>query len=81
MNDITDLFRNLIIEHRSIDIANAEFHRMVDDSPELGEQYSEWCEENGYNENKGFLNFCEEYLESQDSIWESLNDYNDYDEY
>ena len=39
--------------------------------------YKEWCEERDYTEKHGFKEFCEEYLESQDSIWESLNDYDE----
>ena len=77
MNDLNDFFKELIAQHRSIDIAESEFRRMMDDDDELRTGYKEWCEEHGYNTKHGFRDFCEEYLESQDSIWESLSDYDD----
>lgn len=77
MNDITELFRDLLIQHRSIDIAHTEFSRLLTDDEELRMDYREWCEENGYSEKRGFLIFCDEYMDSQDSIWESLNDYDE----
>ena len=50
---------------------------MMADDEELRIDYKEWCENHGYTEKHGFKEFCEEYLESQDSIWESLNDYDE----
>lgn len=43
-------------------------------STELRERYREWCHEVGSSEKKGFLDYCEEYFESQDSIWDNLKD-------
>lgn len=75
MNDITELFESLLTSLRSVDIASREFERMIDEDPELKAQYSEWCEENGYSERFGFTEFAEEYIENQNSIWDSLTDY------
>ncbi|MDE5568908.1 MAG: hypothetical protein K2I89_01545 [Muribaculaceae bacterium] len=77
MNDLSEFFIDLLMQHRSIDIAESEFRRMMDDDEELRMDYKEWCEERDYTEKHGFKEFCEEYLESQDSIWESLNDYDE----
>lgn len=77
MNDITDFFKQLLDEHRGIDIAEAEFKRLLADDEELRAYYRQWCEECGYSEKRGFLDFCDEYFESQDSIWDSLNDYDE----
>lgn len=77
MNDITDLFRDLLVQYRSIDFAHTEFTRMLDDDEDLKAEYREWCEDNGYTEKRGFLIFCDEYMDSQDSIWETLNDYDE----
>ena len=38
---------------------------------------SQWCHEVGSSERRGFLDFCEEYLDNQESIWDTLD--NDYD--
>lgn len=77
MNDITLTFENILTEHRSIDIAEAEFKKMVNEDSELKEQYREWCDAVGSSEKNGFRDFCDEYIESQDSIWDSLNDFDE----
>lgn len=77
MNELSEFFIELLQQHRSIDIAESEFRRMMDDDDELRADYKEWCEEHDYAEKYGFKEFSEEYLDSQDSIWESLNDYDE----
>ena len=77
MNDITDLFIDILSQHRSIDIADDAFKKMLPDDPELHAAYREWCASNGSSEKNGFIDFCEEYLAEQDSIYDSLSDYND----
>lgn len=62
---------------RSVDIAEAEFKRTIAEDNQLHTLYREWCHDNGSSERNGFLDFCEEYLESQDSKWDSLSDYDD----
>lgn len=78
MNDLTEFFKSLIIQHRATDIAEAEFRRILADDTDLQEQYSLWCEENDCSAKNGFKLFCDEFLESQDTIWQSLNDYDEY---
>lgn len=77
MNDITDIFIDLLSQHRSVDIANDVFKKMLPDDPELHAAYREWCAANGSTEKNGFIDFCEEYLAEQNSIYDSLSDYND----
>ncbi len=77
MDNLSQFFRDLLMQHRSIEIAQSEFRRMMEDDEELRNDYKEWCEERGYKEKHGFADFCEEYLESEGSIWESLNDYDE----
>ena len=75
MNDITKLFESLLDDFRSVDVASREFDRMIDEDPELMASYTEWCEENGHSLRYGFTDFAEEYIENQNSIWDSLTDY------
>lgn len=77
MEDITDYFKELLAQHHSIDIAESEFKRMIAEDDDLKDRYRQWCDENGSTEKRGFLDYCEEYMDSQDSIWESLNDYDE----
>lgn len=79
MEQLTQYFTQLIVQSKSLDIAEAEFKRMLADDPELRAEYSEWCASMGTTERHGFREFCEEYMESEDNIWDSLRDYDDQD--
>ena len=74
MNDITDLFNDMLQQYGTVDIAEAEFKKMIHEDPEIRNQYRDWCHEVGSSEKRGFLDYCEEYLESQESIWDNLKD-------
>lgn len=74
MDEITDLFDQLLQHCGSTDIAEAEFKKLIHEDPELRARYREWCDEVGSSEKRGFLDYCEEYFESQDSIWDNLKD-------
>ncbi|MBD5185680.1 MAG: hypothetical protein HDS92_03625 [Bacteroidales bacterium] len=76
-NDLRDYFISLLTEHGSVDMADYAFKKAIAEDPGLHEEYSEWCLAVGSSEKNGFLDFCEEYLSSQDSIYDSLSDYND----
>ena len=41
MNDITELFRDLLQQYRGIDIAESEFKKMIHEDDELHEEYRE----------------------------------------
>lgn len=75
MKDIEELFNHLLNTHRSVEIAHREFKRMIADDDDLRTVYAEWCEENGYSERYGFDEYAEQYIDSQNSIWDSLTDY------
>ncbi|MBE6318952.1 MAG: hypothetical protein E7081_08275 [Bacteroidales bacterium] len=77
MNDITQLFNSLLDQYQSIDIADNELKKMIAEDDELREEYREWCHAVGSSEKKGFLDYCDEYKQSQDSIWESLKDFDE----
>lgn len=75
--NITDYFMHLIDQAGSYDIALAEFKHHLDDDAELQSQYSSWCDENGYSERNGFADFCQEHFDSNNEVWDSLNDYDE----
>ncbi len=77
MEDIEQYFIDLLNQNRSIDIAEAEFKKYIAEDAELKAVYSEWCHENGSSERLGFRDFCEEYRDNQDLVWDSLSDYNE----
>ena len=75
MENITDLFMTIIHQSPSIDIAESEFQKMLVDDPELRRSYREYCREIGTSERRGFLDFCDTYMESQDDVWNTLSDF------
>ncbi len=77
MKDITEIFNEILTQYRSVDIAEAEFKKMIHEDHELHEEYREWCHAVGSSEKRGFIDYCEEYIDSQNSVWDTLNDYND----
>lgn len=77
MEDITEYFINLLNEHQSLDIAESEFKRSIAEDEDLRAEYREWCHQEGHSEKNGFMDFCREYLEDRNEIWESLNDYDE----
>lgn len=77
MDDITQFFKQLIEQSKSFDIAEAEFKRMIAEDEELRNEYSEWCHAVGSSERSGFRDFCDDYMQSQDNIWDSLTDYDE----
>lgn len=77
MNDITNVFNSLLEQYGSIDIAENEFKKLISEDENLLEEYREWCHAVGSSEKKGFLDYCEEYKQSQDSVWESLKDFDE----
>ncbi len=77
MNDITQIFHDMLTQHHSVDIAEAEFKKLINEDSDLRDQYREWCDAVGSSEKNGFRDYCDEYMESQDSIWDSLNDFDE----
>lgn len=48
---------------------------MISDDPELRADYRLWCQDNGHTERYGFLDYAEEFIDMQNSVWDSLTDY------
>lgn len=75
--DINEYFINLIKESPSLDIAQTEFKRSLADDEELKVAYRQWCEAEGYAEKSGFADFCQEYIDGRDELWNSLREFDD----
>ena len=74
MSDITEVFLQVIGQYGSVDIADAEFKKMIHEDAELRSEYREWCDGVGSSEKNEFLDYCEEYLDNQSSIYDTLKD-------
>ena len=75
MDELLQIFNDILRQAGSVDIAEAEFKRQLHEDAHLKTMYREWCREVGSGEKLGFLDYCDEYLESQDDIWQTLNDF------
>ncbi|MBP3534384.1 MAG: hypothetical protein J6J53_00070 [Muribaculaceae bacterium] len=74
MEELTNLFDELLRSHGSVDVAESEFKRLMADDSELHDIYRQWCDEHGHTERHGFLDYAEEYIANQNSVWDSLRD-------
>ncbi len=77
MEDITQLFIDILHQADSVDVAESDFKKMIDEDDELHRRYREWCHEVGSSERRGFLDFCDEYLRDRESVWDNLNDFDE----
>lgn len=78
MIDIAAVFTHYLEQYDSVDIAESEFKKDMHEDAELKNAYREWCHEVGSTEKRGFMDFCDEYLDNKNDIWDSLS--SDYDE-
>ena len=75
--DIEDTIQAIIDQHRSIDFVESEFLCMLNEDEELKAKYIKRCYELGYSPKTGYMDYIEEILESQDSVWNSLTEFED----
>lgn len=75
MNDITDILRELLDRYSNTPELDMEFERMMREDKEFVEEYTVWCEENGYNIKDGYRDFINEIIESQDSYWDNYQEF------
>ena len=63
--------------YRTLDLSEDIFRSMMAEDKQLEADYKEWCDTLGIPERKGFAYYYEEYIEQQDSIWDSLDDHDE----
>ena len=78
MEYMPTLIKSLLSQYRSPEIVEVEFQRILDTDSEIREEYSEWCEINGLKFKEGYSILIEEQLSTQNDVWASLCDYDDY---
>ena len=76
-NEITSIFDDYLTHYKSVDIAERAFKQALADDSDLHAAYREWCHIVGSSEKHGFADYCEEYIERQNEVWDSLNDFDD----
>lgn len=76
-NDIESFIIILVTNYGSLDVAEAEFRRLIADDSELLRSYKLWCEERGYTTRNGFSDFATEYVTENESVWDALTDFDE----
>ena len=77
IRDSTITFDDIIKQYRTLDLSEDIFRSMMAEDKQLEADYKEWCDTLGIPERKGFAYYYEEYIEQQDSIWDSLDDHDE----
>ena len=79
--DIIEVFENFIKQYGSLEDSSDAFFEALANDEILQNEYREWCEAMGYSEKKGFAGYYREYIDTKDSIWDSMfpnrEEYND----
>jgi len=75
MNDISDTLRALLDRYSNTRQLDNAFERMRRDDAIFDQDYKVWCEENGYDVETGYRDFVNEIVESQDSYWDSYQEF------
>lgn len=76
-NDITITFDDIIKQYHTLDSSEEAFRVMLEADKQLEADYQEWCDTMGVSGRKGFAYYYEEYIEQQDSVWDSLDDHDE----
>ena len=54
MDNLTELFINILHQADSVDVAESEFKKLIGEDDELHKQYRDWCHEVGNSDRRGF---------------------------
>lgn len=76
-NTISKYIITLVSEYQDIELAEAEFKRIIADDTDMRKDYKDWCNERGYSVRNGFTDFADEYMQQRDSVWDALTDLDD----
>ena len=74
MNDIAEILRALLDQYSRLSEVDREFVDMMDNDPQLREDYKQWCDEYGYDVKTGYQDFLDELLVNRDEIWETMDE-------
>jgi hypothetical protein len=54
-------------------MAESDFKKLIYEDRDLHLAYKEWCHDNGYSEKIGFVEYCNEFMDEEESIWDVLS--------
>ena len=74
MNDISEILRALLDQLSNTEEVEREFEDMMNDDPELQEDYKLWCEDMGYGVKTGYQDFIDEQMRDREDFWDSMSE-------
>ena len=74
MNDISEILRALLDQFSNTGEVEREFASMMNEDPELENDYKLWCEEMGYDIKTGYQDFIDEQMQHRDEFWETMSE-------
>ena len=74
MNDISEILRALLDQLSNTGEVEREFEDMMNDDPELQEDYKLWCEDMGYSVKTGYQDFIDEQMRDREDFWDSMSE-------
>jgi hypothetical protein len=74
MNDISEILRTLIDQLARTSEVEQEFVNMMNNDPQLSEDYKLWCDEMGYDMKTGYQDFIDEQLQDRDEFWDEMSE-------
>ena len=74
MNDISEILRALLDQFARTSEVEREFANMMNNDPQLKEDYKVWCDDMGYDIKTGYQDFIDEQMQDRDEFWEDLNE-------
>ena len=74
MNDISEILRSLLDQYSRVSEIDSEFVYMMDNDPQLQEDYKLWCEDMGYGIKTGYQDFIDEQMRDREDFWDSMSE-------
>ena len=74
MNDISEILRALLDQLSNTEEVEREFADMMNDNPQLEEDYKTWCEDMGYSFKTGYQDFIDEQMKDREDFWDSISE-------
>ncbi|MBR3101988.1 MAG: hypothetical protein IKH19_09570 [Muribaculaceae bacterium] len=75
MYDISEILQELLDRYSNTSQLDREFNRMLQEDEDMQEDYREWCDVHGYSTTSGYRDYIDEFVESQDSIWDNYKEF------
>lgn len=77
--NFTEHYISLIEQFRSVELAEQELRRQMDDDTSLRTGYYAWCEENELSPRSGLKEFGRAYIENREARWDMLEDFDSHE--